>query len=66
MQATGKLDPKRKVVCESFSRDIRGAAPNNQDVALSQQMAKQVVACSTKGISGVMPTVLSGVVSHLR
>jgi len=62
---TGKLDPKKKVVCEPFSRDIRGAAPNNMDVGLSQMMAKHVVQMSMQNQSLRMPTVQSGNVGSL-
>ena len=30
-------------MCEPFSRDIRGAAPNNLDTFVSAVMARQVV-----------------------
>ena len=33
------LGTRRRVVCEGFSRDIRGAAPNYRDITLSQRMA---------------------------
>jgi 6-phosphofructokinase len=51
---------KRKVVCEPFSRDIRGAAPNNQDITLAQRMAYNVVSYLHAGTSRLMPAVLSG------
>lgn len=51
---------KRKVVCEPFSRDIRGAAPNNQDVTLAQRMAYNVASYLKAGTSRLMPAVLSG------
>jgi len=57
---TGKINPKKKVVTEPFSRDIRGAKPNNQDVSLSQMMAKQVADMATNKMTQRMPTVLSG------
>jgi len=62
---TGRLDPRKKVVCEPFSRDIRGAAPNNLDTFLSQQMAAKVVEMDQSGINRVMPAVLSGKVSYI-
>ena len=57
--ATG-LPIRRKVVCEPFSRDIRGAAPNNQDVTLAQRMAFNVSSYLKAGTSRLMPAVLSG------
>ena len=51
---------KRKVVCEPFSRDIRGAAPNNQDITLAQRMAYNVAAYLKAGTSRLMPAVRSG------
>jgi 6-phosphofructokinase 1 len=50
----------RKVVCEPFSRDIRGAAPNNQDITLAQRMAYNVAAYLKAGTSRLMPAVRSG------
>lgn len=52
------LDPKRKVVCEGFSRDIRGAAPNYRDITLSQRMARRLVALLSEGRTRVMPAIL--------
>ncbi len=50
----------RKVVCEPFSRDIRGGAPNNLDITLSQRMAYNVAAYLKAGTSRLMPAVRSG------
>jgi 6-phosphofructokinase len=55
-----KIKIKRKVVCEPFSRDIRGAAPNNMDVSLAQRMAYNVASYLKAGTSRLMPAVLSG------
>jgi 6-phosphofructokinase 1 len=57
--ATG-IKIKRKVVCEAFSRDIRGAAPNNQDITLAQRMAFNVAGYLNAGTSRLMPAVRSG------
>jgi 6-phosphofructokinase len=57
--ATG-IPLKRKVVCEPFSRDIRGAAPNNMDISLAQRMAYNVAAYLKAGTSRLMPAVESG------
>jgi 6-phosphofructokinase len=54
------MEIKRKVVCEAFSRDIRGAAPNNQDITLAQRMAYNVAAYLKAGTSRLMPAVRSG------
>lgn len=50
----------KKVVCEPFSRDIRGAAPNNMDISLAQRMAYNVAAYLKAGTSRLMPAVQSG------
>ena len=57
--ATG-IKIKRKVICEAFSRDIRGAAPNNQDITLAQRMAFNVAGYLKAGTSRLMPAVRSG------
>lgn len=59
LTATG-IKIKRKVVCEAFSRDIRGAAPNNQDITLAQRMAFNVAGYLKAGTSRLMPAVRSG------
>ncbi len=59
LRQTGRLDEKvRRVVCEPFSRDIRGVSVNNSDMVLSQQMALLVAELATEGKSHLMPTVL--------
>lgn len=55
-----KIKIKRKVVCEPFSRDIRGAAPNNFDISLAQRMAYNVARYLKAGTSRLMPAVQSG------
>lgn len=57
--ATG-MKIKRRVVCEPFSRDIRGAAPNNQDITLAQRMAYNMAKYVKAGASRLMPAVSSG------
>lgn len=57
--ATG-IPIQRRVVCEPFSRDIRGAAPNNQDITLAQRMAYNVAEYLKAGTSRLMPAVRSG------
>jgi 6-phosphofructokinase 1 len=51
---------KRKVVCEPFSRDIRGAGANNQDITLAQRMAYKIAEYLKAGTSRLMPAVSSG------
>jgi len=46
-----------KVVCEAFSRDIRGAKPNSQDISLAQIMAYSVAEYMNEGRTGVMPAI---------
>jgi 6-phosphofructokinase len=53
------LDTSQKIVCEPFSRDIRGASPNNMDIMLAQRMARKLVDLVQKGATLVMPAVLS-------
>ena len=55
-----KLKINKKVVCEPYSRDIRGAAPNNMDISLAQRMAYNVAAYLKAGTSRLMPAVQSG------
>ncbi len=55
-----KIKINKKVVCEPFSRDIRGAAPNNMDISLAQRMAYNVAAYLKAGTSRLMPAVQSG------
>ncbi|MBN1102499.1 MAG: 6-phosphofructokinase [Deltaproteobacteria bacterium] len=57
--ATG-IKIRRRVVCEPFSRDIRGAAPNNMDISLAQRMAYNVASYMKAGTSRLMPAVQSG------
>ena len=57
--ATG-INIKRRVVCEPFSRDIRGAEPNNQDITLAQRMAYNIARYIKAGASRLMPAVSSG------
>ncbi|MCB0282157.1 MAG: 6-phosphofructokinase [Calditrichae bacterium] len=54
------LDTQQKVICEAFSRDIRGAMPNNMDITLAQRMARKICDLITDGIKNVMPAVRAG------
>jgi len=55
-----KIKINRKIVCEPFTRDIRGAAPNNMDISLAQRMAYNVASYLKAGTSRLMPAVQSG------
>jgi len=46
-----------KIVCESFSRDIRGAAPNNLDITLAQRMAYNLSIHIIEGNTRLMPAI---------
>ncbi len=54
------LKTDQRVICEPFSRDIRGAAPNNLDLMLAQRMARTLLQMIQNGESQKMPAVLSG------
>jgi len=49
-----------RAICEGFSRDIRGAAPNYNDITLSQQLARLLAEAVDNGKNNVMPAVLGG------
>jgi len=55
-----KIDIDQRIVCESFSRDIRGATPNNLDIMLSQRMAHHLAQLVEDGKTNLMPGVNSG------
>jgi 6-phosphofructokinase 1 len=57
---TAGLKTDHRIVCEGFSRDIRGAAPNNLDIMLAQRMARKLTSLVQTGQSRKMPAVLSG------
>ena len=54
------LKTKQRIVCEGYSRDIRGASPNNLDIMLAQRMARKLVQLIAAGKDRLMPAVLSG------
>jgi len=56
LNSTGKKI-RHKVVCEAFSRDIRGARPNCQDITLAQMMAFCTTRYIEEGRSAVMPAI---------
>ena len=54
------LDTKQRVICEAFSRDIRGAMPNNMDITLAQRMARKLCDLIIEGKTNIMPAVRAG------
>jgi len=54
------LKTNRRIVCEPFSRDIRGAAPNNMDISLAMRLSSNLVELIEKGKDRVMPATLTG------
>jgi 6-phosphofructokinase len=52
--------PKNRVICEPFSRDIRGSKPNNLDLMLAQRMARKLTELVVSDGRQAMPAVLSG------
>jgi 6-phosphofructokinase len=53
------LKTKQRIVCEGFSRDIRGAAANNMDIMLAQRMARKLTMLIADNFTKHMPAVLS-------
>jgi len=51
------LKTEQRVICEPFSRDIRGASPNNMDIMLAYRMARKLKELILEGKSRVMPAV---------
>ncbi|MBN2709809.1 MAG: 6-phosphofructokinase [Calditrichaceae bacterium] len=51
---------KFRMICEPFSRDIRGASPNNLDITLSQRMARKLLQLIQENKTRMMPAVLTG------
>lgn len=54
------LETKMKVICEGFSRDVRGALPNNLDIMLAQRMARMLSGLIAEGKTNLMPAVQGG------
>ncbi len=54
------LNVNRRIICEGWARDIRGAAPNNLDIMLAQRMARKLAQLIAGGKNRQMPAVLSG------
>jgi len=53
------LKTEKRIICEGFSRDIRGAQPNNLDIMLAQRMARNLSQLIKDGKSKLMPAVLT-------
>ena len=43
------LKTEKRIVCEGFSRDIRGAQPNNLDLMLAQRLSRNLARLIAKG-----------------
>ncbi|MBI5507836.1 MAG: 6-phosphofructokinase [Deltaproteobacteria bacterium] len=56
--AAGPQAPMR-LICEPFSRDVRGASPNNMDIMLSLRMARKIGEMVENKESRRMPAVLA-------
>lgn len=54
------LNTHQRVICEGFSRDLRGAAPNNMDITLAIRMAKRLCDLVKEGKTRTMPAVRAG------
>ena len=53
------LETKQRVITESFSRDIRGAAPNNMDITLAQRMARKLTQLVIDQQTRLMPAIVA-------
>jgi len=54
------LDTNQRVICEGFSRDIRGASPNNMDITLALRFARKLCDLINEGENRMMPAVRAG------
>ncbi len=54
------LDTNQRVICEGFSRDIRGALPNNMDITLALRFARKLCDMIGDGETRMMPAVRAG------
>lgn len=54
------LETEQRVICEGFSRDLRGATPNNMDISLAIRMAKRLCDLYAEGKTRVMPAIRGG------
>ncbi len=50
---------EQRIICEGFSRDIRGAQPNNLDIMLAQRLSRNLTHLIARGKSRCMPAVLA-------
>jgi len=53
------LKTEQRIICEGFSRDIRGAQPNNLDIMLAQRLSRKLAQLISQGKNRLMPAVLS-------
>jgi 6-phosphofructokinase 1 len=54
------LDTNQRVICEGFSRDIRGAMPNNLDITLALRLSRKLCDLINDGQTRMMPAVRAG------
>ena len=59
------IPSNKKIVTEPFSRDLRGAIPNNLDMVLARRMARAVAEAVRAGRSAVMPAVTGDELRYL-
>ncbi|MFH1278929.1 MAG: 6-phosphofructokinase [Candidatus Eisenbacteria bacterium] len=64
LRETG-IESNKKIVAEPFSRSLRGALPNNQDIALARRMAWGVAEGLGEGRGPFMPAVLAEKLSFI-
>jgi len=53
------LKTEQRIICEGFSRDIRGAQPNNLDIMLAQRLSRNLAHLIALGKNRLMPAVQS-------
>jgi 6-phosphofructokinase len=53
------LKTEQRIICEGFSRDIRGAQPNNLDIMLAQRLSRNLAGLIAQGKNRLMPAVLA-------
>lgn len=54
------LKTAQRIICENFTRDIRGAATNNMDITLAQRMARKLTELLLSKQTRMMPAVQAG------
>ncbi|MBN1826821.1 MAG: 6-phosphofructokinase [Candidatus Eisenbacteria bacterium] len=64
LESTG-ITSNKKIVSEPFSRDLRGAIPNNLDMVLARRMARGIADAVRDGRTAVMPAVRGEDLSYI-